>query len=144
MKSFEELTFEMLDHKEALDAAIREYETAVRNMRKKSQIRLLYIFLLLALAALLFLISVWNIPQFWYQPKILMQPLIWVALIMLIIAFIMASGLFQQQTRFRMEEKRLRQKRELLTEQYAEIVNQLEKLRTAAQRGTKTPPPTVH
>jgi cell division protein ZapA (FtsZ GTPase activity inhibitor) len=143
MKSFEDLTFELLDHKEALDAAIREYDNAVKKIRKKSRVRFLYIFLMLAVAVVLFIVSVWNIPQFWYQPKILFQPLIWVAIIILIIALIMAHGLFQQQNRFKMEENRLRQKREMLTAQYAEIMNNLDKLRTVAQK-LQSKPPTIH
>ena len=143
MKSFEDLTFELLDHKEALDAAIREYDNAVKKMRKKSRVRILYIFLMLALAVVLFIVSVWNISMFWYQPRILLQPLIWVAIIILIIALFMARGLFQQQNRFKMEEKRLRIKRGVLTEQYAEIMNQLDKLRTFAQK-LQSKRPTVH
>jgi len=143
MKSFEDLTFELLDHKEALDAAIREYETAIRKMRGKSRIRILYIFFMVAVAIGLFVFSVWNIPMFWYQPKILTEPLIWLAIIILIIALIMARGLFQQQNRFNLEEKRLRGKREVLTEQYAEIMNNLDKLRALAEK-LQAKPPTAH
>lgn len=142
MKSFEDFTFEMLDQKEELDKAIRAHESAVKRMRQKNRKIMGYILVLLAVAVVLFTITTRGISGFWYQGGLLYRPLAWVTLVCLVAAFYIAHRLYRQQSRFRIEEKRLRQQRELATEQYAEAINQLDKLRNAARKAQH--PPTMH
>jgi hypothetical protein len=143
MKSFEDLTFELLDHKETLDAAIREYDRAVNQVRKKNQKGTIIVLTFVAVAIGCFAFALHNGSSFLYNDKLLKNPLTWVGMVCLLIALSMARSLYQRISRFSIEEKRLRLKREAITEKYAEMMNELDKLRAYNKKiGSK--PPTTH
>jgi hypothetical protein len=143
MKSFEDLTFELLDHKEMLDATIREYDRAVKQVRKKNQKGTIIVVMFIAVAIGCFASALHSGSSILYNDRLLKNPLTWIGLVCLLIALSMARSLYQRISRFSIEEKRLRIKREAITEKYAEIMNELDKLRAYNKKITSKPP-TAH
>jgi hypothetical protein len=140
MKSFEDLTFELLDHKETLDATIREYDRAVKQARKKNLKGTIIVVAFIVVAIGCFAVAIHGGSSILYNERLLKNPLTWVGLVCLLIALSMARSLYQRISRFGIEEKRLRIKREAITEKYAEIMNELEKLRAYNKKITPKPP----
>lgn len=139
MKSFEDLTFELLDYKETLDSAIREYDRAVKQARKKNQKGMIVILAFVVIAVVCFAIAIYGTSSFLYEGGLFKKPLAWIGLVCLIIGLTMARSLYQRISRFSIEEKKLRLKREAITEKYAEIMNELDKLRGKANSHQQKP-----
>lgn len=142
-KSFEDLTFELLDHKETLDAAIREYDRAVNQIRRQNKKGMIIIGLIFIVALACLGIAIHGTSSLFYDGGLLKSPFAWIGLIGLMVALIKARGLYKRISRFGNEERRLRAKREAITEKYAEISNELEKLRLYNKKIAQKPP-TVH
>ncbi|MFB3895901.1 MAG: hypothetical protein ACE14V_06320 [bacterium] len=142
-RSFEELTFELLDHKETLDAAIREYDRAVNQIRRQNKKGMIIIGIIFVAALICLGIAIHNTASLFYDGGLFKSPFAWIGLIGLIVALVQARGLYKRISRFSNEERRLRSKREAITEKYAEISNELEKLRLYNKKISQKPP-TAH
>jgi hypothetical protein len=143
MKSFEDLTFELLDHKETLDAAIREYDRAVKQVRRENHKGIVMILAIFVAAIGCFAFAIHGTSSVLYEGGLIKSPFAWVGFIGLIIALVQARGLYKRVSRFSIEEKRLRLKREAITKKYAEIRNELDKLK-AYNKKIMSNPPTSH
>ena len=78
-KSFEELTFELLDYKEELDRAIRQYEDGVRNMKRKDRIWTMVALGILILVGIMLVTSVGGIKVIIEYPE-QVRPVLWACL----------------------------------------------------------------
>ena len=135
-KSFEELTFELLDYKEELDRAIRQYEDGVRNMKRKDRIWTMVALGILILVGIMLVTSVGGIKVIIEYPE-QVRPVLWACLGCLLLGFVGAHWLSRWERRADFNEEVMRRRREQAAEQYADLFEQLETLKAEKAAGKK-------
>ena len=136
-KTFEELTFELLEYKEELNRSIREYEQAVQKMKNKDRIWTLVTLAILVLVGFILYTSVGGIRILIEHPD-QVRPILWGCLGCLLLGFVVAHWLARLERRANFNEEVMRRRREKATVYYAELLQQLEEIRAKKAQGEKS------
>lgn len=135
-KSFEELTFELLDYKEELDRSIRDYEDAVHRMKHKDRIWTMVTLAIMILVGVILYISIGGIKFLLDQPE-QVRPILWACLGCLLLGFVVAHWLARWERRADFNEDVMRRRREQASVYYADLLEQLEELKAKKSAGKK-------
>ena len=135
-KSFEELTFELLDYKEELDKSIRDYENAVHHMKHKDRAWTLVTLAILVLVGIILFTSIGGIHFLVDHPE-QVRPILWACLGCLLLGFVVAHWLARWERRADFNEDVMRRRREHAAAYYADLMNQLEELKSKKAKEQK-------
>ncbi len=127
-KSLEELTFELLDYKEELDRSIQEYEDAVQRMKHKDRVWTLVTLAILILVGVILYFSIGGLKFLLEHPE-QVRPILWACLGCLLLGFVVAHWLARWERRADFNEDVMRRRREQAAIYYADLLEQLEKLK---------------
>lgn len=127
-KSFEELTFELLEYKEELDRSIREYEDAVKRMKHKDRAWTLVTLAIMILVGVILYFSIGGLKFLVDYPE-QVRPILWACLGCLLLGFVVAHWLARWERRADFNEDVMRRRREQASVYYADLLEQLEELK---------------
>jgi fatty acid desaturase len=127
-KSYEELTFELLEYKEELDRSIRDYEDAVKRMKHKDRAWTIVTFAIMILVGFILVTSIGGIKILLEQPEHV-RPILWACLGCLLLGFVVAHWLARWERRADFNEDVMRRRREQAAVYYADLLQQLEELK---------------